>query len=199
MELEKERLLELKRFKELEWTERRRANKEQKEQLRKEKQTRLDKAAVATITARTKGWSMKEKDKDYTGTGTSSPKRKKNWDPPTTPSKRLRNAGQVDSTIPANRTTLTAPRSQIQAKIAIFENGSKEGGPQKAPPTKKALSIRTKKWVKKKNGMFGWISCIVPSQGEVKNPPQFQKGGGVITVQKVKGIRSADRQSARLE
>ena len=127
MELEKERLLELKRIKELEWTERRRANKEQKEKLRK--QTRLDKAAVATMTARTKGWSMKEKDKDYTGTGTSSPKRKTNWDPPATPSKRLRNAGQVDSTIPAKLSPIHQQKSQIQAKIAIFENCSKEGGP----------------------------------------------------------------------
>ena len=66
--------------------------------------------------------------------------------------------------------------SQIKVKIGIFDNCCKEGGPPKATLTKKAPTIRTKKWVKKKNGMFGWISCIVPSQGEVKTPHNFKKG-----------------------
>ena len=73
MMLEKETLMELKRMKELECAERRRANKEQKECLRKEKQTRLDKAAVATKTARMKVWSLRVDDLDPTG----SPKKKK--------------------------------------------------------------------------------------------------------------------------
>ena len=52
--LEKERLLELKRRKEMAWVERRKAKKEHKELLMGQKNDRLDRAAMSTLSERTR-------------------------------------------------------------------------------------------------------------------------------------------------
>ena len=56
--LEKERLLELKRRKEMEWVERRKANKEKEELLMGQKKGRLNKATMSTLSSRTQAWSL---------------------------------------------------------------------------------------------------------------------------------------------
>ena len=78
--LEREKLLEMKRRKELAWTERRRELKDEQEQRR----MRLERAAISTLTARTGHWSVREEG------GVQSPKRRRDSDWLTTPSKRSR-------------------------------------------------------------------------------------------------------------
>ena len=67
-------------------------------------------------------------------------------------------------------------KSPVQAKILLFENSKDVGGPQKAPQSCKVPTVRTKKWVRKKNGLFGWVSCV-QTMAKIEDP-QNQKGGG---------------------
>ena len=69
--------------------------------------------------------------------------------------------------------TASSP-SSVQEKIAKFEEKQK-GGPPKKPQQPKKLQVKTRKWVKKKNGLFGWITSVGgPGKSEV--PPKL--GGG---------------------
>ena len=292
--LERERLLEMKRRKELAWTERRR---EQREELEK-RRMRLERAALSTLTARTGSWSIREEG------GVQSPKRRRDSDWLTTPSKRSRGdrgrekerniflpgasstaapttpplsatgpaaspprllgtgptspplsstgpptslsrsmctppssklpstglspllalrkykctqaesapqglASSGNSSELANKTIAQAltnllpvvvvqsidgltvkmkttdkpNRSPVQTKIHLFEtnvNSETEGGPPKKAPQnikniKKRPQVKTRKWVRKKNGLFGWVTSVA-SQGSGKEPHNF---GGV--------------------
>ena len=74
-------------------------------------------------------------------------------------------------------------------------------GSPKGPTNIKVPKVRTKKWIHKKNGLFGWVSCVVPSQGRAMDP-QNSKGGGGLKV-KMKGLEtkteSADRHPANVD
>ena len=272
--LEREKLLEMKRRKELAWTERRRELKDEQEQRR----MRLERAAMSTLTARTGHWSIREEG------GVQSPKRRRDSDWLTTPSKRIRGVAPLSSAppsqLPATGTPASPPspqllgtgattsplpatgppsrnmcsppstilpstelspplalrkykctqaesspqqpllassensselanniaqanlqqvvvvqpscgkmvdglastvqmkttysRSPVQMKIQLFEtnlNTKTEGGaPKKAPQNiKKRPQVKTRKWVRKKNGLFGWVTSVA-SQGSGKDP-----------------------------
>ena len=177
------------------WVERRKANKEQKELLRDQKKDRLDRAAMSTLSERTRAWSLREDD------GHQSPKRKRDTDWLPTPTKRQRKNLERMGTntnrsllCPAMRegaiplpgsvgqgqarsistSTNNIAKSPVQAKILLFEISKDVGGPQKAYRSSKEPTVRTKKWVKKKNGLFGWVSCV-QTMAEIKDP---QGGGG---------------------
>ena len=196
--LEKERLLELKRRKEMEWVERRKANQEKQELLMGQKKVRLNKAAMSTLSSRTQAWSLRE-DGDH-----QSPKRMRDSDWLTAASKRQKkdggsvsrsllllsappmlSAGMSPSSMPDTLpdmlpdipTSLNMVKSPVQAKIIHFENAKNVGGPKKAPKNSKVLNVRTKKWVKKKNGMFGWVSSVQARHFEKE--PQISQGVGV--------------------
>ena len=55
------------------------------------------------------------------------------------------------------------------------------GGPKK-PQVIKKLQVRTRKWVQKKNGLFGWISCGQAEKGNSQapkaSPRTLHSGGG---------------------
>ena len=51
------------------------------------------------------------------------------------------------------------------------------GDPQKAPNNRKVPNVRAKKWVKKKNGMFGWVSSV--QARNITKDPQISQGVGV--------------------
>ena len=57
----------------------------------------------------------------------------------------------------------------------LFEE--KQGvGPPKKPLNQKKPQVKMRKWVKKKNGLFGWITCVGgPGKSEV--PPKLGGGG----------------------
>ena len=80
--------------------------------------------------------------------------------------------------------TSTAGQNQVHVYsiltvISPGENNTigrkKGGGPPKKPQQPKKLQVKTRKWVKKKNGLFGWITSVGgPGKSEV--PPKL--GGG---------------------
>ena len=73
-------------------------------------------------------------------------------------------------------------KSPVQLKIHIFEG---KGAPQKAPPKPKLPQVKTRKWIKKKNGLFGWVTSVT-KPGKVEDPPKFSKKEGVGIFQTVK-------------
>ena len=52
--------------------------------------------------------------------------------------------------------------SQVQDKIKNIEEKLSKGGPEKTPPPKKMPQVKTKKWMKGKNGLFRWVSSLKP-------------------------------------
>ena len=46
-----------------------------------------------------------------------------------------------------------------------------------APKKSKVPNVRTKKWVTKKNGMFGWVSSV--QARNITKDPQISQGVGV--------------------
>ena len=75
----------------------------------------------------------------------------------------------------------TYSRSPVQLKIQLFEtnlNLKTEGGaPKKAPQNiKKRPQVKTRKWVRKKNGLFGWVTSVA-SKGSGKDPLNCGGGG----------------------
>ena len=96
------------------------------------------------------------------------------------PSKMLKNGKHLGGTNPARCTTLPGPgnitapppSSSLQDCSEMFENC------EEAHPNMKVPAVRVKKWVRKKNGLFGWVNSIVPSQGRSRDPQNI-KGLGV--------------------
>ena len=69
-------------------------------------------------------------------------------------------------------------KSPVQLKIHMFEG---KGAPQKVPPKPKLPQVKTRKWIKKKNGLFGWVTSVI-KPGKVEDPPKiFKKGGGYFS------------------
>ena len=101
--IEREKLLEMKRRKELAWTERRREKKKELELRR----MRLERAVFSTLTARNGNWSIREKE------GVQSTKRSRDSDWLTTPSKRSRGdrgrGKESDIFLPGASSLTTAP------------------------------------------------------------------------------------------
>ena len=48
--------------------------------------------------------------------------------------------------------------------IKAIEAKTDPGGPKK-PQKNKKLQVKSKKWVRKRNGLFGWVSCIQAEKG----------------------------------
>ena len=52
--------------------------------------------------------------------------------------------------------------------------------PKSAPKSKKLqLQVKKRKWVKKKNGLFGWVTSISTDSGKAQESPPYEilKGG----------------------
>ena len=167
--IENERLFELKRLKQLEWLDKRKekekevASKVAKEHelKRNSKNIRLEKAALCTLTARTSTWRISD-------SGAASPKRKRegDWHTTSTPLKKLRGWGGGGPKPILNLPECTVakyppPPSRNQVQENIEEKHSK-GGAEKTPPPRKMPQVKTKKWMKGKNGLFRWVSSLKP-------------------------------------
>ena len=56
----------------------------------------------------------------------------------------------------------------------------KGGGPAQRPQNPKKIQEKTRKWVKKKNGLYGWVTSVGgPSKS--KAPQKLAGGGGLKT------------------
>ena len=192
--IEKERLLDLKRRKELAWHARREEKRKEvtndvaeelvdkiaEEAWKKleankaeKKSIRLEKAAFCTLTARTSNWRITDPE------ATSSPKRKReqDWHTGDTTLKKFRGWGGE------------GPSSQTKPE-KIEENQAK-GGPKKSStsPTnnknKKMPQVKTKKWMKGKNGLYRWVTCLksiasiepTTKRGRTQSKENFGNGG----------------------
>ena len=178
--IEKERLFELKRLKELEWLGKRKEKEKEvasnvaKEHLnniideawdelnKNSKNIRLEKAAFCTLAARTSTWRISD-------SGAASPKRKRegDWHTANTPLKKLRGLGGGGSILNLPECTVAKyppppSSSQVQDKIKNIEEKVSKGGPEKTPPPKKMPQVKTKKWMKGKNGLIRWVSSLKP-------------------------------------
>ena len=162
------------------------------EKMNKVKERRLGRAAISTLTARTKNWTL---------CITSSPKRKRDidWHNLGTPPKKSRGGGSSVTTSPGVNNEIDPPKinrgenvkqmkplavpaqerspfpavqqgrkksmvtvsstTSVQEKITLFEV-KQGGGPLKKYQKPKKLQVKTRKWVKKKNGLFGWITSV---------------------------------------
>ena len=47
-------------------------------------------------------------------------------------------------------------------QIKNIEEKYTKRGPEKTPPPRKMPQVKTKKWVKGKNGLFRWVSSLKP-------------------------------------
>ena len=103
----------------------------------------------------------------------SDNKRRKDWQHTDSPSKKSRGGKGGGGT--------TAPTSPLhQCTLPTVETKPDTGGPRK-PQVKKKLQVRTKKWVQRKNGLFGWVSCVQAEKGGMQaskvTPRTFHSGG----------------------
>ena len=53
-------------------------------------------------------------------------------------------------------------RNPVQQQIKNVEEKYTKRGPEKTPPPRKMPQVKTKKWVKGKNGLFRWVSSLKP-------------------------------------
>ena len=174
--IERERLLDLKRRKELEWQGRRELKKKEvTNKVAKEivdniaeeawrnleankmekKIIRLEKAAFCTLTARTSNWRITDPEP------TSSPKRKRgqDWHTGCTTLKKIRGwGGEGPSSQTKPVVGNTPPPAQPNKKI---EEKPAKGGPKKSStPPKKMPQVKTRKWMKGKNGLYRWVTSL---------------------------------------
>ena len=53
-------------------------------------------------------------------------------------------------------------------------------GPAQKPPNPMKIKVKTRKWVKRKNGLYGWITSV-GGPGKSKAPQKLPGGGGLKT------------------
>ena len=132
------------------------------------KKERLDIAGWKSLTAKVKNWKVTENHIK------SDQKRRKDWQHTDSPSKKSRGGKGGGGT--------TAPTSPLhQCTLPTIETKTDTGGPRK-PQDKKKLQVRSKKWVQRKNGLFGWVSCVQAEKGGMqasKVTPRIFHSGGV--------------------
>ena len=119
------------------------------------KNIRLEKAAFCTLTARTSIWRITDPE------ATSSPKRKReqDWHTGDTTLKKFRGwGGEGPSSQTKPVVGNTPPPAQPNKKI---EEKPAKGGPKKSStPPKKMPQVKTRKWMKGKNGLYRWVTSL---------------------------------------
>ena len=144
------------------------------------KNIRLEKAAFCTLAARTSTWRISDPE-------AASPKRKRegDWHGKSTPLKKLKGwwgegpknhtkPTKISSKIASKIEALNLPectvaisppspiRNPVQQQIKNIEEKYTKSGPEKTPQPRKMPQVKTKKWVKGKNGLFRWVSSLKP-------------------------------------
>ena len=140
------------------------------------KKNRLEIAGWKSLTAKVKNWKVTEK---YT---LPDKKRRKDWQHIDSPSKKPREGkGEEDTTLKLPENVRLREGHSPPAAPTGLETKTDTGGPKK-PQVIKKLQVRTRKWVKKKNGLFGWVSCVQAEKGRLqasKASPRTLHSGGV--------------------
>ena len=76
-----------------------------------------------------------------------------------------------------NQPTLPSEKRTVEPNIDLSET---KMAPKSAPKSKKLqLQVKKRKWVKKKNGLFGWVTSISKASGKPQESPpcEILKGG----------------------
>ena len=138
---------------------------ESNEQEKKEK--RLETAGWKSLTARVSNWKLEDDAKDK---HQSDKKRRKEWQHTDSPSKKARcGKGVMQGSTTTSPDLLAEKKGPVQSIIKAIEAKTDSGGPKK-PQNNKKLQVKSKKWVRKRNGLFGWVSCIQAEKGGTQAP-----------------------------
>ena len=144
---------------------------EAREETRKSK--RLEKAGLKTLTARVNNWSLSNQEEG----GESGRKRRQEQSHTDSPSKRKRELnksnqmeGKHASTGDGGRRLMSNqtegdPEEQVKHEVQKL----KVKTVPKRKPTKSTPQVKTRKWVKKKNGLFGWVTSVKKCKPSIDN------------------------------
>ena len=211
-ELEKENLQERKRRKELQWLDKRKEEGHRKAakwaantmdlivteawirivQLEeKRKLIRLETAGWKTITARIRNWTLSNREE------VKEPQRKRRKDQShaDSPSKKKRESNQQglqsDEKHVSNQEGEHKARG-VRSKTNQLEKTAPKKKTTTSGPKIRIPQVKTKRWLQKKNGLFGWITSIVEKKQSAPRevPPHdiLAGGGGSKIHQKNKKI-----------
>ena len=128
------------------------------------KEKRLETAGWKSLTARVSNWKIEDDCKDK---HQSDKKRMKEWQHTDSPSKKARGGKGVRQ---GSMTTSPDLPAEKKGPVKAIEAKTDSGGPKK-PQNNKKLQVKSKKWVRKRNGLFGWVSCIQAEKGGTQASP----------------------------
>ena len=91
-----------------------------------------------------------------------------------------------------NQPTLPSEKRTVQPKIDLSET---KLAPKSAPKSKKLqLQVKKRKWVKKKNGLFGWVTSISKDSGKPQETPPYEILNGGVGKTKKENFRTSEGQ-----
>ena len=170
----------------------------------KRRSSRLELACWKSVTARVEHWTLTDSNqKEETG---QARKRRMNNPHTDSPSKKIRGKQGTTSIKEAHENIENIEISNHQEtnlpQIAKVHSGTVKhastgvGG----NPKKNQLQVKTRKWVRKKNGLFGWVTSIAKESGK---PQEIAHGeilnGGVGKIQKEHSRQSGGRMEKVLK
>ena len=150
------------------------------------KQKRLETAGWKSLTARVSNWKLEDDSKDK---HQSDKKRRKGWEHTDSPSKKARGGKGVRQGSTTTSPDLPAEKNgPVELRIKAIEAKTNSGGPKK-PQINKKLQVKSRKWVRKRNGLFGWISCIQAEKGGTQatqaSPGTLYSRGNIMKMEMV--------------